>query len=267
MSAANASVLQFLDEECEDARNPEHAAQTERYFKGIHPFYGIKSPALRPMIKKVQAQHGREWTAESLLSTTESLLEAPHGEKKMLGVYLLGVPANLKQIEEEPRVIDTLGGFIERYVQDWATCDGLSSQVVRKLIERNPDYAPEVQAWCQSPNDWKQRSSCVSFVCLARHGNYNGVIFDIATNVVRNPKRFPQLGAGWVLRELSLADEPAVIDFIKEHYEDFSREGLRYAIEKMDKPLQKQLLSYGRRASMRAAGSESISAMALQMQQ
>ena len=143
-------------------------------------------------------------------------------------------------------MIDTLGGFIERYVQDWVTCDGLSSQVVRKLIERNPDHAPEVQAWCRSPNDWKQRASCVSFVCLARHGNYNDDIFDIATNLLQNPKRFPQLGAGWVLRELSLADEPAVIDFIKEHYEDFSREGLRYAIEKMDKPLRKQLLSYGR---------------------
>ena len=198
------------------------------------------------MIKKVQSKHQTEWTAASLLDTSESLLEGSHGETKLLGVYLLGVPANLKTIREEPRVIEILGGLIERHVQDWATCDGLSSQVVRKLIATNPDYAPKVQLWCTSSNSWKQRASCVSFVCLARHGEYDKVILDIAENAIQNNERFPQLGVGWVLRELSLADESAVVTFIKDHYNEFTREGLRYAVEKMDKSLQKELLNYGK---------------------
>lgn len=198
-----ASVLRFLDRECKRERNSQHAAQMEKYFKHIHPFYGIKSPALRSMINMAQSQHQNEWTAESLLDTSEALFEASHGEKHMLGVYLLGVPANLKRIQEYPQVIETLGTFIERHVQDWATCDGLSSQVVRKLIEKNPDYAPKVQSWCRSSNDWKQRASCVSFVCLARHGKFNNMILDIAREVIQNEERFPQLGCGWLLRELS----------------------------------------------------------------
>jgi len=52
---------------------------------------------------------------------------------------------------------------------------------------------------------------------------------------------------GWVLRELSVADEDIVICFIKNHYDEFTREGLRYAIEKMNKPLQKQLLNYDKK--------------------
>lgn len=241
------AVLEFLDAECNRLANPTHAEQMERYFKHIHPFYGIKSPALRSMIKIVQSQYKTEWTVESLLETSEQLLSASYGEKKLLGVYLLGVPSNLKIIQREPQVIELLGTFIDNHVQDWATCDGLSSQVVRKLITSNPNvYTTKVQAWCRSSNDWKQRASCVSFICLARHGEYNDVIIDIVTNVIQNRFRFVQLGAGWVLRELSLADEAEVVSFIKSHYNEFTREGLRYAIEKMNKPLQIQLLNYGK---------------------
>lgn len=239
-----ASVIRYFDRECNRLRNPKNAAQQEKYFKHIHPFYGIKSPALRKMVRKVQEQHQTEWTSTTLLDTAEALLEASHGEKKLLGVYLLGVSSNLKRIQEEPQVIEKLGGFIESHVNDWATCDGLSSQVVRKLIASNSNYAPEVQSWCRSSNDWKQRASCVSFVPLAHHGEYNDVILDIATNVIQNAERFPQLGVGWMLRNLSMADEAAVVAFIKEHYSEFTREGLRYAIEKMNEPLRQELLHY-----------------------
>ena len=218
-----------------------------RYFKGVHPFHGIPSPKLRAMIKKVQAtrrNEGSKWTARSLLDTSDALLGASHGETKMLGAYLLGELSNLKVLREEPRVVESLGDMIERNVRDWATCDALSSQVLRKLIAKDSTLAERVRPWCQSSNGWKQRASCVSFVCLARHGEHNELILDIASHVVRNSERFPQLGVGWVLRELSLADQPAVVAFIKDHYSEFSREGLRYAIEKMGKPLQKELIEY-----------------------
>jgi len=255
-SEVKASVLQFLNNECIKKQNPKHAKQMERYMKNIYPFYGIKSPELRLMIKQVQVQYKSQWTSKILLATSEELLSSNYGDKKMLGVYLLGVPSNLKLIQCEPYIIETLGTFIDNYVNDWATCDGLSSQVLRKLTalddktnnstnHSNERFATKVQSWCKSTNgDWKQRSSCISFVCLARHGNYNDIILNIATNVIQNQNRFPQLGVGWVLRELSVADEDVVVSFIKNHYTEFTREGLWYAIEKMNKPLQKQLLNY-----------------------
>jgi 3-methyladenine DNA glycosylase AlkD len=50
---------------------------------------------------------------------------------------------------------------------------------------------------------------------------------------VKNPERFVQLGTGWALRELWLAEPRKVRAFLRDHYPHFSREGLRYAIEKM----------------------------------
>ena len=170
--------------------------------KNIHPFYGIKSPELRLMIKQVQCQYKSQWTSKILVETSEELLSSKYGDKKMLGVYLLGAPSNLKLIQCEPYIIETLGTFIDNYVNDWATCDGLSSQVIRKLIalddkannnsnhSREERFATIVQSWCTSTNgDWKERSSCISFVCLAPHGNYNDIILNIATNVIQNQNR------------------------------------------------------------------------------
>lgn len=240
-------IARFLDRECKRLRDPSLASQMANYFKQVHPFYGIKSVELRYMIRQVQDKHRNEWTAPLLLNTAEMLLSEQHGEKKMLGVYLLGVPFNLKIIREDSRALQTIGDFIVNHVNDWATCDGLASQVVRHLITAKPEYIPQVKQWCRSSNDWKQRACCVSFLSYARQGAQRDSILDIVTHVINNSSRFPQLGAGWVLRELSITEEDVVVQFIKNNYSKFTREGLRYAIEKMKHCLRKELLDYGKR--------------------
>ncbi len=44
-----------------------------------------------------------------------------------------------------------------------------------------------------------------------------------------------------------------MVAFIKQNYASFSREGLRYAIEKMKDPLRKQLMNYEVGASKRVS--------------
>lgn len=56
-------------------------------------------------------------------------------------------------------------------------------------------------------------------------------------------ERFVQLGVGWVLRELSLADLKLVTKFIEKNKRHFSREGLRYATEKMSKRDKESILA------------------------
>jgi len=81
-------------------------------------------------------------------------------------------------------------------------------------------------------------------VKLARFGNHTDQIIKISSTCVKSTERFVQLGNGWVLRELSLADLDLVVKFIKENYENFSREGLRYAIEKMETKLRTKLMKF-----------------------
>ena len=172
-------------------------------------------------------------------------------EYKLFGNYLLEkIQKNLTADFLHNEAVEIL----RDHCNTWATCDGLSSKVIRKMIDRdnshnqdnpnNQQFAIIVAGWCHSKHLWVQRSSCVSFVCLARHGHFNERIIDICSQCIQNQERFVQLGAGWVLRELSLADLNLVVDFIKLNYTSFSREGLRYAIEKMDSEMKQQLMRY-----------------------
>jgi 3-methyladenine DNA glycosylase AlkD len=70
-----------------------------------------------------------------------------------------------------------------------------------------------------------------------------GKIFSVCRNLAGNPDRFVQLGMGWVLRELFLADREAVLTFIRRYRAGISREGLRYAMEKMPVATRKRLLA------------------------
>jgi hypothetical protein len=45
------------------------------------------------------------------------------------------------------------------------------------------------------------------------------------------------------MREISLADRKRAIKFIEDNYENLSREGLRYAIEKLSDKEKKRLLN------------------------
>lgn len=114
-----------------------------------------------------------------------------------------------------------------------------------EMIKLKPELAQVMLDWSKDETfKWRQRSACVSFVKIARFGKHNEVIYKIATNCIKNQYRFTQLGVGWMLRELSLADLTGVIAFIKKHYSLFTREGLRYAIEKMKPNMRKELLEY-----------------------
>jgi len=143
----------------------------------------------------------------------------------------------------------------------WATCDTISSKVFSEMVkieEKNSakkgktksengiplSTVPILISWKDSANYWQQRASCVSFVKLAKTGKYTNSIMEICKTCVKSPERFVQLGNGWVLREVSVIDLGLVVGFIQENYNSFSREGLRYAIEKMNEDLRQKLLKY-----------------------
>ena len=68
------------------------------------------------------------------------------------------------------------------------------------------------------------------------------LLFESCEKVIPYNERFNQLGVGWVLREMYLAEPKRTIRFIEQHYDLFIREGLRYAIEKMPEVEKNRLL-------------------------
>jgi 3-methyladenine DNA glycosylase AlkD len=99
-----------------------------------------------------------------------------------------------------------------------------------------------IVGWRNAKWSWRQRVAAVAFVNEAKLGGYNREILTICRTLVKNRDRFVQLGMGWVLRELYLADQRIVLAFLRQHYSRINREALRYAIEKMPRGLQTIIL-------------------------
>jgi 3-methyladenine DNA glycosylase AlkD len=210
----------------------------QRYFKNVVSLIGVRSAGVRKVFKETYPLVAKS-PPDAVIEHAFSLLASEYLEEKQIGIMLLS------RIEKKlpSDFIQKLEPVFDECVYDWATCDVLSGRVLRLIMRRDDVVRRRIVSWSNADYLWRQRASAVSFVNEARHGKYNDDILHVCQNIVKNPERFVQLGMGWVLRELSLADQELTLRFLATHYPKISREGLRYAIEKMPASLRKQVLA------------------------
>lgn len=218
--------------------SPSSKKNYEAYFKGAASFVGVPRPkvtAAERDLKPLFAALDDDMRVRSALH----LLRKDEMEFRQVGLGVLA--REMKRLPDA--FLRDIEQLFDDVVRDWASCDMLCSKVLRPLIARSNKNATAMKRWSRSKNMWRRRAAAVAFVNEARHGRHDDVIFDVCTRLVNDDERFVQLGCGWVLRELYLASPTRTVDFIVAHLETISREGLRYAIEKMPKSEQKRLLA------------------------
>jgi len=219
--------------------NGKIASGQEKYFKNVISFRGLKSPQVEKIFKEHKDEVVDLEVKEALQLATD-FLQSKYGEEKQMGIHVLKTKlpslkkSHFKHFEK----------IFDEHVYDWGTCDSFSSKVLCEVMKRDHSVAKVLHQWRNADNIWRKRASCVSFVKIARFGNFNQEIIEICSECVKSEERFVQLGVGWVLRELSLADLALVEKFIKTNHSFFSREGLRYAIEKMSIKKGRELLKF-----------------------
>lgn len=218
--------------------DPKVREKFQCYFKNAVKLLGVRSPEVKKVFRETFPLLATR-PLEEIVEQAFLLLGSEYLEEKQIGILVLS------RIEKKlsSDFIALLEPVFDQSVYDWATCDTLSGRVLRYLLRRDGQARKRIVGWSQAKCFWRQRSSAVAFVNEARHGQYNDDILYICRNIVDNRERFVQLGMGWVLRELSLADQKLALDFLAAHYPKISREGLRYAIEKMPVALQKRVLA------------------------
>jgi len=222
-------------------RNDEIRNGQERYLKKVVSCYGITSKPLIHLFSDYYKDHLSHLDIDTKISLAHELISTKYMEQKEFGIKILGKNVKMLNVKHLPQLETFLA-----HINDWATCDSFSSKVMGELIKQDSAVGKMIRPWKDSTNLWQQRSGCVSFLKTAKQGKHKETIFKICQTCVKSPERFVQLGNGWVLRELGVHYEDEVVHFIKSNYDSFSREGLRYAIEKMDKDLRSSLLVYGK---------------------
>jgi 3-methyladenine DNA glycosylase AlkD len=180
----------------------------------------------------------RGLSQKEMIGLAIKLIKSKYFEDKAIGVRIL---------EHDSKFLgkELLGEFYElfdTFIYEWATCDVLASKVISKIILNDKSAAKIMIAWSKSEKLWAKRASIVSFVNLARKYDFDKIIIELCQNLIKNDFRFIQLGVGWCLRNLGQKNLDLEIDFIKKNYKYFSREGLRYATEKMKTELREKVL-------------------------
>jgi 3-methyladenine DNA glycosylase AlkD len=210
------------------AADPAVRKSYEWYFKGQLPFIGVRTPRVREIFRVTLSAQG-DFLVDKAIADAFTLLQSPAAEQKHVGILLL----HRYRRELPTDFLRRLEPVFDASVHEWGTCDGLCSRVLRHLLLRSAADLRRIVGWSRSGNQWRQRAAAVAFVNEARHGRHTAEILEVCARTVKNPERFVQLGTGWALRELWLAEPRKVRAFLRDHYPHFSREGLRYAIEKM----------------------------------
>ena len=224
----------------------KNKANYEWYFKNAVQFHGVKSFEFRIIARKASEFLTNE-PAPHVLSLALSLLKSKYAEEKQIGILVLSRILKSRRDERAERIsrdlLKKLDPIFQSSVHDWGTCDSLAGKALRFLVVRDPsDTLKTMLEWSRSDCSWKQRAAAVSLLGGARHGQFKREILEICHNILKNRDRFAQLGAGWVLRELSLADQKSVTSFLRKHYECLNREALRYALEKTLEPRRIRIL-------------------------
>ena len=190
------------------AANPANAAAMKRYMKGISPFFGIKTPQRRALLKAHIDTHGLPPIAE-LPAICRSAFAQPEREWHYTAVDLLVRlakklgPEHLPLLEE---IITTQSW--------WDTVDLLASNVVGVILKRHPQAIAHWNTrWIESPDLWLNRTA-ILFQLKWKGDTDQDLLFANIRRHAEHKDFFIRKAIGWALREYGTTDPAAILLFI-----------------------------------------------------
>lgn len=233
----NEPLIHQLQQSLREHGDGSVRVSSQRFFKEGVRCYGLKTAAVR-QIAKESYHRIHHHSKEEIFGLCEELWRSGYIEE--CGIACEWAYALSKQYSPDDWAV--FERWVERYVDNWATCDTLCNHAVGDFLERYPDFLPELERWARSPSRWVRRASAVSLIVPARKGRFQEQIFRLAGILLNDRDDMVQKGYGWMLKAASEAHQEDVFRFVLSHKAVMPRTALRYAIEKMPADLRKEAM-------------------------
>lgn len=217
--------------------NQKNSDSAQYFFKEPINCYGLKAAQMHAIIKEY-AKKLKPESKDAIFSICEELFKSTMFEETIIASEI----AFAWYKKFEPKDILILEGWIELYVNNWATCDTLCNHAVGSFIEKYPEFLPKLLQWTSSENRWLRRAAAVSLIVPARKGKFTDEIFEIALCLLEDKEDLVQKGYGWMLKVCSQKKPMVVFDFVMTHKSKMPRTALRYAIEKLPTELKAEAM-------------------------
>lgn len=227
------NALQLLRQDLIQSSDKKTKASFQRFFKEEVNHYGVKTGTVQK-IAKTYLKEMKVLTKTDIFDLCELLWQSGVIEESFVaGNWAYSVRKQFAQTD-----IDIFEGWIQNYVNNWASCDSFCNHSVGELIEMYPDLVNRLKTWAESDNMWVRRAAAVSLIVPAKKGLFLDDVFEIATILLHDKEDLVQKGYGWMLKVASKEHEMAVFNYVMQHKTTMPRTALRYAIEKMPAELK-----------------------------
>jgi 3-methyladenine DNA glycosylase AlkD len=224
----NDQILEWIRLELVSKSDEKTRLQSQHYFKEEVNTLGVKAAEVsiiaREGYKKVSTL-----SKSNLFDLCEMLWQTGFLEESFIACHW----SNQKHRYFEESDFVLFEKWIEKYIDNWASCDTFCNHTVGSLLVKFPDLVHSLKQWTKSENRWMRRASAVSLIVPAREGKFPDEILEIATLLLHDKDDMVQKGYGWMLKVSSKYHEDAIFEFIMRNKATMPRTSLRYAIEKM----------------------------------
>lgn len=232
-----ADRLAWIGQRLDELAIPRFRAAMERFHKEPIQARGVPSPRVKELAAEVyRAVRGWPPAARNTLCT--SLFKTGGAEEGALVCYLYRRFA--RQCHAcEFRLFER---WLDRYVHNWAHCDGVSLWLLGAALANEPALVGELPAWTASPNRWKRRAAAVALVPAASRGLETAAVFAIAERLLEDPDDLVRKANGWLLKAAYPKKPRETLAFLAAHRERIPRLVLRIAAEKMPAAVRAKVL-------------------------
>lgn len=210
--------------------NPEVAGPQQAYTKSKLPYYGLKTPAVRAVLKPLLKEHTLRSFDEWELAIRTLWDTVTHREEwyAALGIAEYGryrdYRSSLKAVPLFEHMIRT-GAW-------WDVCDGIALSLVGGVLLAHREEASAImRTWSTDEHQWIRRCSILS-QNKHRENTDPVLLRDCILPSIDDTDFFSRKAIGWALRDYSRIDPAWVIAFVNEFDNRLSglskREALRH---------------------------------------
>lgn len=230
-------VIAAIRKELEEKADPAIRESSKRFFKEEISCYGLKTADVTAIAKRYWKEvRSRE------KSDIFALCEELYGSGYLEEAFIVSSWIPSLSDRFEPQDLMVFERWIDRWITNWAACDGFCNHAVGDFITKYPDQIGVLKRWAISPNRWMRRAACVSLIIPVKHGEYLSEVFELADLVLTDPDDMVQKGYGWLLKEASRKHTHEVFTYVMKKKSVMPRTALRYAIELMPKELRSEAM-------------------------
>jgi len=227
------SYILGIREKLRDNADEKTRISSQRFFKEVLPFYGVKATLVH-QITKESFKEIKHLSKDDIFALCEELWQSGIMEETIIACNL----SYYKRKDYKPVDFELFTRWIGSYINNWASCDTFCNHTVGAFIEIYPDYLQELIKFTKSENRWMRRAAAVSLIVPARKGLFLSTIFEIADCLLPDQDDMVQKGYGWMLKVASQPHQQEVFDYVMKNKAIMPRTALRYAIEKMPKEMK-----------------------------